>query len=48
MLNMKKFHKLLSGSSESHQPYLQALRLFTRLSPARLIAMTDGLGWESW
>ena len=48
MSKMKKFHKLLSGSSESHEPYLQALRSFTRLSPARLTAMIAGLGWESW
>lgn len=48
MLNMQKFYKLLSSSAENHEPYLQALRSFTRLSPARLIAMTAGLGWESW
>ncbi len=48
MLNMKKFHKLLSRSTENNDPYLQVLRSFTRLSPARLIAMTNGLGWEPW
>lgn len=48
MLNMQKFHTVLSGSSESHEPYLQALRSFTQISPAQLIAITDGLGWESW
>ncbi len=48
MLNMQKFHKLLSGSSERQEPYLRALRSFTRLSPSRLMALTEGLGWEPW
>ncbi|HET7144444.1 MAG TPA: hypothetical protein VFI68_10530 [Anaerolineales bacterium] len=48
MLNMQNFHKLLCGSSESREPYLVALRSFTRISPAELIAMTSGLGWQPW
>lgn len=48
MLNMKQFHKVLSNSPKSNEPYLQALRAFTGLGLARLIAMTDGLGWEPW
>ena len=36
MSKMMKFHKLLSASSESQDPYLQALRAFTNINPARL------------
>ncbi len=43
-----KFHKLLSASSESHDPYLQALSAFTKINPARLAAMTSDLGWQDW
>ena len=48
MLKMKKFHKVLFRSTENNEPYLKELRSFTKLSPARLIAITTGLGWEPW
>ena len=44
MSKMKKFHKLLSGSSESHEPYLQALRTFTKIGPARLVGHDQWFG----
>ena len=48
MSNMMKFHELLFASSENPEPYLGALKVFTRISPARLRAMTDDLGWVPW
>ena len=48
MSKMMKFHKLLSASSESQDPYLQALRAFTKINPARLAATTSDLGWQDW
>lgn len=48
MSKMMKFHKLLSASFESQDPYLQALRAFTKINPARLAAMTGDLGWQEW
>jgi len=45
MLTMNKFHELLSASSESQGSYLWALKAFTRISPAQLVSMTEGLGW---
>jgi hypothetical protein len=48
MLNMEKFQKLLSASSESQDPYLQALRTLTKIGPARLVWMTRGLDWQVW
>jgi len=48
MSNMMKFHELLSASSENQEPYLGALKVFTKISPARLRAITDNLGWVPW
>jgi hypothetical protein len=48
MLEMQKFHKLLSKSSKRNGSYFKTLMLFTRLSPAQLVAMTTGTGWEPW
>jgi len=48
MVDMIKFYKLLSIPTEINEPSLKMLRLFTRLSPSRLMVMTNGLGWEPW
>ena len=48
MSNMKKFHELLTASSESQDSYLQALKAFTKISPSQLVAMTSDLAWQPW
>ncbi len=48
MLNMQKFHKLISASSEGRDSNLQALKAFTKVSPSQLVAMTSDLGWKEW
>ena len=48
MSNMKKFHELLTASSESQDSYLQALRAFAKISPSPLVAMTSDLAWQPW
>ena len=48
MSNMKKFHELLSTSSEGRNSYLQALKAFTKISPSQLVAKTNGLDWQPW
>ncbi|MBI5841943.1 MAG: hypothetical protein HZB19_17785 [Chloroflexi bacterium] len=48
MLNMKAFRKLLAASSEAQDPRTKALIALTKVSPAQLVAMTDGLDWQAW
>ncbi len=48
MLNMKAFRRLLAASSKKQDSYLKALAAFTKVSPAQLVAMTDGLDWQYW
>ncbi len=48
MSNRKKFHELLSASSESQDSYLQTLKTITKICPSQLVAMTSGLAWQSW
>lgn len=48
MSKMKKFHELLSASSEGQDPYLQALRGFTKINPVQLVALTSALVWQEW
>jgi hypothetical protein len=48
MLEMQKFHKLLSNSAKHNGSYFKTLRLFTQLSPSQLMTMTTGYGWEPW
>jgi len=45
---MKEFYCSLSAASETQNPYLRALRFFTKVSPAQLVAMTSDLGWTAW
>ena len=45
---MNAFYQLLAASAESRDPYLQALKAFASISPARLVAMSGDLGWQVW
>lgn len=48
MLNMQAFRKLLAESSEKQDLHMKALVALTKVSPAQLVAMTDGLDWQPW
>lgn len=45
---MHTFHKLLSRQHESQDPRLKALFALTKISPAELLALTNGLTWQPW
>jgi len=48
MSNMMKFQTLLNDPCGNQNPYLRSLIALTRVSPAQLVAMTSGLGWQPW
>jgi hypothetical protein len=48
MSNMHTFRKLLAAASEKQEPRMKALLALTKVSPAELVAMTNGLDWQAW
>jgi hypothetical protein len=45
---MNAFRTLLFVHPERHDHRLKALAALTRIRPNQLVAMTEGLTWQSW
>ena len=46
--NMNTFRTLLFVHPERHDHYLKVLAVLTKITPSRLVEMTEGLTWQSW
>ena len=46
--NMNTFRTLLFVHTERHDHYLKVLAALTKITPSRLVEMTEGLTWQSW
>lgn len=45
---MNTFRTLLFVHPERHDHYLKVLAVLTKITPSRLVEMTEGLTWQSW
>jgi len=46
--NMNTFRTLLLVHPERHDRHLKVLAALTKITPGRLVEMTEGFTWQSW